>query len=413
MSNRSRQDLTSIADAIWHRAIQAGFKGYDPYDGLKSRILWPIVRRSWLLRLVVIQLVKRCPVNVRPLLLVEKRLNPKGLALFLSGASRCTELADISKWTQWLQDALLSLASLPDGSPALTADRTVESGIARRLQREGIPEDKAIGWGYDFPWQGRAFFLPAWFPTAVTTSFVLDSLDNINSPAYNQAAKASARLVESHLNRLEDADGICFSYSPRDTAYVYNASLFAAKILARGALAGGPYEWKELSTRAVDFVVTRQNEDGSWFYGEPDYWHWIDGHHTGFVLETLHDLSKMHRTKRWQQSIRKGLDFYHSRLIESDGTAVFATDRKFPHDPHTFAQAAITLDGLGSNYGSNGTTSKQILDKATDLLWDAKAKCFRMIKMGLFRDNAEYLRWSQAWMFKAICIHLRAANEQP
>ena len=48
--------------------------------------------------------------------------------------------------------------------------------------------------------------------------------------------RRAARFVAERLHRHEDADGICFSYSPTDRTRVYNASLFGAKILARAAL---------------------------------------------------------------------------------------------------------------------------------------------------------------------------------
>ena len=42
-----------------------GFKGWDPYDGLNSRIFQalPFFKHSALCRLVMIQGFKRCPIN--------------------------------------------------------------------------------------------------------------------------------------------------------------------------------------------------------------------------------------------------------------------------------------------------------------------------------------------------------------
>src|SRR5689334_6982078 len=55
--------------------------GYDPYDGLNSPVarLWPM--RNRLARTALTQVVKRSPVNLRPLLRIHKAANPKGLAL--------------------------------------------------------------------------------------------------------------------------------------------------------------------------------------------------------------------------------------------------------------------------------------------------------------------------------------------
>lgn len=63
------------------------FKGYDPYDGLNSRLFkaLPFVGRSAVARLVWIQLFKRMPFNLRPLVGIAKDYNAKGIGLFLDG----------------------------------------------------------------------------------------------------------------------------------------------------------------------------------------------------------------------------------------------------------------------------------------------------------------------------------------
>ena len=63
------------------------FKGWDPYDGLNSKMFQaiPFLRKSAICRLMVIQGFKRCPVNLRPLAIVPKEYNAKGIGLFLQG----------------------------------------------------------------------------------------------------------------------------------------------------------------------------------------------------------------------------------------------------------------------------------------------------------------------------------------
>ena len=62
------------------------YKGWDPYDGLNSKVFNALPFRKWnVARLAWIQGFKRSPVNFRKLLMVPKQHNSKGLALFLSG----------------------------------------------------------------------------------------------------------------------------------------------------------------------------------------------------------------------------------------------------------------------------------------------------------------------------------------
>src|SRR5512139_2210165 len=58
--------------------------GYDPYDALNSKIFETLPFLDFrLFRLGLTQLLKRSPVNFRPLLLIPKTQNPKAIALFL------------------------------------------------------------------------------------------------------------------------------------------------------------------------------------------------------------------------------------------------------------------------------------------------------------------------------------------
>lgn len=61
------------------------FKGYDPYDTLKSWLPF-----KWFSKWgppIAIQIQKRNPVNIRPFLAIKKEINPKGMGLFLKAYS--------------------------------------------------------------------------------------------------------------------------------------------------------------------------------------------------------------------------------------------------------------------------------------------------------------------------------------
>ncbi len=60
------------------------FKGYDPFDGLNSRLFQsiPFLKKNGFIQLAWIQFFKRSPINFRPITGIEKEYNPKGLGLF-------------------------------------------------------------------------------------------------------------------------------------------------------------------------------------------------------------------------------------------------------------------------------------------------------------------------------------------
>ena len=410
MREPGNDELRRIAQRVWRNLAAVGFAGSDPYDGLNSRLLSPALRRSRLLRLVVIQGVKRSPLDLRPVLRIPPGLNPKGLALALHGAAEYPVLDDADGRRAWLADALFSLASRPDGTPAL-GDRAITVGAAARRADDPGALPPAVGWGYDFPWQSKAFLQPAYFPTVVATSFAVDALAAAGAPAWREAMVAAARFVAGHLHRHEDADGLCFSYSPGDRTRVYNASLFGARILAQAAPHAPEGErWREDARRAVAWVMARQAADGSWLYGEADHWRWIDNLHTGFNLETVARCAALLETKRWDQGLARGLDYYRRHLFDPDGTPRYFSTRRWPLDPHSFAQGALTFLRLARFQPDAAEFAGRILARGVDELWDEQRGGFRFQKHPRHTQRIIHMRWSQAWMLRALCAYLASPS---
>src|SRR5690349_2955316 len=92
-----------------------GYKGWDPYDGLNSKLFkaMPVLPKKRITRLAWIQFIKRMPLNLRPLLGIEKDFNPKGLALFISGYAQLSGLNEFRKEAietiELLADKVISL----------------------------------------------------------------------------------------------------------------------------------------------------------------------------------------------------------------------------------------------------------------------------------------------------------------
>lgn len=397
------REFQRIANTILSWAEKRDFRGSDPYDGLNSKLLSPLLKHSRFLRLATIQAVKRSPLNLRPILMVPASSNPKGLALFLSGLgfkkneNQKEKQEEKQKATiTRLEQMILSLASKPDGTPAFSEDRAIRTDITE----EEVNNAGTFAWGYNFPWQSRAFLQLAWYPTVVCSSFILNALYDSNSRFYPAAAKSLARFTVDTLNIHKDDSGICFSYSPLDNTRVYNASLFAAKILAQAAQFTETQEqtkYRDLATQACNYVQSKQNKDGSWIYGEADHWQWIDNLHTGFVLETMKSISEALQTKDYNRTIAKGLDYYRANLFNKDGTAKYYNNSTYPLDPHSFAQGAITLAKL-----NHKEQAEEVLNKAIEELWDEKKNGFIFQKKKIYSISQIHLRWSQAWMFKAL-----------
>src|SRR5262245_11012748 len=135
--------------------------GYDPYDGLNSPLARSPLFRNRLARTLLTQIVKRSPLNLRPLLGIKEELNPKALALF---ARAIIMLARRQRARLHLETEVEA-----DGNGStLEADL---SFLTDRLASLRSGQYQEACWGYNFDWQSRAFLAPRGTPNVVCTVF--------------------------------------------------------------------------------------------------------------------------------------------------------------------------------------------------------------------------------------------------
>src|SRR5438105_1371013 len=140
------QDLRAITSKLASYCEENDWAGYDPYDALNSKIFQAArFLNTRIPRLVLTQVLKRSPINIRGPLLVPKTQNAKAIGLFLSAYLN------------------LSKAGLIDDSNHIGL--MVERLIALRSRKT-----QYWCWGYSFPWQTRTIVVPKGEPNLVCTS---------------------------------------------------------------------------------------------------------------------------------------------------------------------------------------------------------------------------------------------------
>src|SRR5947207_14372481 len=164
--------------------------GYDPYDALNSKLFNALPFLQFpLARLLFTQVSKRSPINLRPLLLVPRAQNPKGLALFVT--------------------ALLKLQRA-----GLLSDDTVAVQLADKLLELRSEKMQYACWGYNFPWQTRITLVPRGCPNIICTTFaanaLLDLHEQVREPRYLDAACSAAQFILEVLFWRENDSLGCF-----------------------------------------------------------------------------------------------------------------------------------------------------------------------------------------------------------
>ena len=376
----SLHDVGAALDGLEAYLARNGLAGYDPYDALNSPILRALsLGRKWP-RIAFTQALKALPVNLRPLLLIRKTLNPKGLGLLLSGTVRRGRTTG--------------------------GERYVETAraLAELLLTLRAPGYRGACWGYPFPWQSRAFFLPRGTPTIVNTVFVahalLDVARYLGEERYASVARSACTFVLKDLARTEEEGALCFSYTPKDRLAVHNANLLGAGLLARVGAATGEAELLDTARRAARWSLRRQHASGAWWYAEPEYQHWIDSFHTGFVLEALRHVVSHAGLEEAREPLARGHRFFLDHFFEVDGAPRYYHDRKEPIDIHCPAQALVTMCALW-----DVEPSPRLLGRASRwLLSHMRAPegyfYFRLGRLG--PNRIPYIRWGQAWAYHGL-----------
>ncbi len=374
-----------------------GFKGWDPYDGLNSKVFQsiPFVSRSAILRLAVIQGFKRCPINLRRLSLVPKEYNAKGIALCLSAyANICHLLTEHPE----LQEQLGTVSSVLDKCNELAQ-------LLISLQSQGNYHGAC--WGYNFDWQARRLFLfPKNTPTVVATTFAATALMSASqvtgNKAYLDVALSSAEFVLSDLHRTPYAEGYLFSYSPlqgNDT--VFNASLLGSKLLAMCYRHTGNEDYRKAAQASVVACCAGQRDDGAWVYGMLPVQSWVDSFHTGYNLEALKIYEENTGDKQFHDCIERGFDYYVNHFFELDGCPKYYDNKIYPIDIHCPAQLFVTLSILG-RYDEQRDLAQRVIDWTFKNMRDSKEGYYYYQLKPHFSSKISYMRWSNAFMLYAL-----------
>jgi hypothetical protein len=169
--------------------------------------------------------------------------------------------------------------------------------------------------------------------------------------------------------------------------------------------------------RLVRYVVSKQTPYGAWYYAEPPSASHIthDNYHTGFILDSIQEYGRHSRSTEFDDSYRRGLQFYRQRLFEPDGAPRFMHDRRFPFDIHGAAQGIITfaMAEQGTGEGSDAQFSRRVLEWTLRKMYDEHTHWFDYQHRRFFRARIRELRWCQAWMAWALGCHLEHCGELP
>ncbi|MGH6769286.1 MAG: hypothetical protein ACRECO_09755 [Xanthobacteraceae bacterium] len=352
------------------------FSGADPFDGLNSRLFaklplssLPIMRLAWL------QLFKNSPYNFRPLAKVPPSTNPVTLAL---AARTYARLSDNAK---------------------------MRHAVERLLELRCDPVRWGYGaWGYPFPWQAKAFYVPRGVPNVIATAYAVRAVSECGPSVADNVIFGAAALVGKELARRRGDSASYIGYVPESGTMVHNANVWGAYVLALAATRGNR-EWRPLADAAIDYTLRAQTPEGSWPYGESSHHRWTDGFHTGYVLEALQLCRSLLKRHDLAEPIARGTEYYLRTFLRNDGVVPYYADGSGPLDANNFAQMIITLECVRPTLDWTALAERTLMSAIKEL-WCPDLDAFAYQRRGRRINRISYIRWTQIWMMHALGILL-------
>ena len=409
--------------------LKEKYSGYDPFDALCSPLFrLPFLTSNKVLRFGAQQIVKRLPINLRPLAGIAKGYNPVTLGLCLQG---------MSYWRNPEKDkSFKDICFLVDD--------------LNKISSKGF---SGYCWGYDFDWEARYAKIPAFTPTVVATGiggnglfegvtslelkvksleqkdeeirtkdihdfheleqkelsgeekkeFSLNELIELRCKIERMILGA-AEFVRKDLRRSFNGEDFCFSYSPMDEQKVLNASMKGVRILMQAYAINKDNDLVEEAERAVRFVGKNQRDDGSWAYAVGDSRKWSDSFHTGYILDSLKDFIEISGKNDYSLNLDNGFNFFRNNFIGEDGFPRYYNDSKYPADCTSGGQIILTL--LKFNCIQEAI---RVAEWMVDNMQD-KSGYFYYQQHRYYTNKISYMRWSNAWMYVSLCKLLREAG---
>jgi polysaccharide biosynthesis protein VpsJ len=377
--------VADVAREVERWGERHSWTGSDPYDGGNSALVGGVFRHSARGRQIVAQVVKRSPVDLRRLLRVPPGLSSVTIANVASAHALGGFL-----------DEDLHVARIKAAVATLKA-----------LRLETHPEP---AWGYHWDAQSRVLYYPRTEPNGIATAFaghaLLDAHERLSDAESLDLGLAAANWFLRRVPRTRARGGAYFGYLAGDATPIHNANLLACSLLARAAAITGNADWASAAEEGVAYSLAHQREDGAWRYGETPSTRWIDGFHTGYVLDALEVCERQGLGGKVGAARRRGLEFYRRQLFLPDGTPKYYEHRVYPIDAQSVAQAIQTFAIAADTDPPQLQQARLVFEYAMRRMWRGDGR-FLFQRRRLWTNPGPHMRWVQSPMLRALArLHL-------
>ncbi len=362
---------------------ERNYRGYEPFDGLSS---WfrPLTFGNLLGERLLMQLIRQCPFNLRPLMGVKPKDSTKGRGYMASGY-------------------LFRYRTSREAAYLRKAEECLDW-----LDRHKALKFSTHSWSNHFDFSSRGGAYTKDDPIIVWTALIgfayLEAYELSGNQRWLDIADSVCGWIID-LPREKTNRGDCLSYLAHVQSSIHNSNMLGAAMLARTARHTGNRRYVEVARSAMEYSCSRQMADGAWPYGESPKYHWIDNFHTGYNLDSLKCYIESTGDNSWSANFRAGLDYYKRHFFEDDGCPKYYHDRRYPVDSQCAAQSIESLASFSNDDPECLELSVKVARWVIGNMQDRDGHFYYRI-YPLMKARTPMLHWAQATMYKGLAVLL-------
>lgn len=357
-----------------------GWESYDPYDGLKSPVAALFPKRPHIGTRLWQQGVRVMPINLRPVLGIKPMVHTKAVSDFLSAFCLLSEVVGDEQWEPLAQRA---------------------AAFLNEVQTPGVSYP---AWGLRFPFVTRFVYAadnePNVFQTINAIHAFLDHYQRFHIDSSLGTALGGMEYLVHELGFEVDGDQMWWRYWAGRNVRILNVSGLMLGLCARLSCLASNHPYCEWGHQLYRFLATHQNGDGSWYYAVERNGHFVDGYHTGYILEGL-VRAVQYGLLTVEEPLRRGVNYYLQNLIAEDAIPMYYRESKYPVDGQLVAQSVQTLVYLSKVGLAPKRSAWDTFTSCDRLLWN-DAGFYNYQKRRLVHSAVPMHRWVTGPMMLAL-----------
>lgn len=367
-------EVKAVLEKCEEFIAKKNYASYDPFDALTNKFIHSITSKNLLLKRLAIQFNSKTPIDIH-WIGMRKMVHTKTISDMLWYHSICNNPKKAEK-VNYFFTWLLKLKN-----------------------------SEGYGWGLNFPYTSRFINASADMPnlyntinSAIAICYSINHLGDDNKALAEEAVKGTIHFIEKNLGYVNEGKKGWYLYYPGQKHPTYNVNALTLYFLsfAKKLKLGDMQLLDNRINSLVTLLCDEQQADGSWVYSRSEKGKWVDGFHSGFILESLAFAIKENpQIDELEKSLKSGWRFFIKEMFTNEGyPKYFLNSTKYPIEAQNCAQAIQTLANIGKWLGwEERDLLLKVIRITIDNLYDKKGYLYHK-KTKFFIYKSAYIRWS-------------------